>query len=119
YYDGAALDQAWQMVKGWNAGERQQLRDDVPRLALGAAIAGRSLRDVGRDALALARDGLKRRARRDAQGRDETIYLAPLERILETGRPLAQDRLDLYHGAWRESVAPAFTDCVINLQRGD
>ncbi len=44
----------------------------MPRLALNATIAGRSLRDVGREALAIARAGLARRARLDAAGRDET-----------------------------------------------
>src|SRR5215204_1940164 len=56
-YDGAALDGAWELVKGWTADDREQLRAAVPRLALDAEIAGRRLRDVARDALALSRAG--------------------------------------------------------------
>ncbi|MGZ5863962.1 MAG: glutamate--cysteine ligase, partial [Xanthobacteraceae bacterium] len=48
-YDDTALDAAWDLVKDWNAAERQQLRDDVPRLGFKATIRGRSLLDLSRD----------------------------------------------------------------------
>ena len=67
-YDDAALDGAWELVKGWSAEEREALRADVPRLALDAEVAGRPVRDVARDALALSRAGLQRRAMLDADG---------------------------------------------------
>ena len=35
-YDYAALDGAWQLVRGWSAAERQALRDAVPQQALKA-----------------------------------------------------------------------------------
>ena len=35
-YDDDALDAGWDMVKDWSAQERQQLRDDVPRLGFKA-----------------------------------------------------------------------------------
>jgi glutamate--cysteine ligase len=110
-YDGAALDGAWELVKGWTADDREQLRAAVPRLALDAEIAGRPLRDVARDALALARAGLSRRARRDGAG-DETRYLDPLDAIAASGRTQAHDLLERYRGPWRQSVDPAFTECV-------
>jgi glutamate--cysteine ligase len=113
FYDSAALDQARQLTKGWSAEARQKLREDVPALALGATIDGRSLRDVARDALALAAAGLRRRAKTNDQGQDETVYLAPLERIVAEGRTLAERRLEAYQGAWSESVDGAFADCVI------
>ncbi|MBI3274944.1 MAG: glutamate--cysteine ligase, partial [Methylocystis sp.] len=77
FYDRAALDGATELTREWNAQERESLRAEVPRLALGAFIGGRQVRDIARDALALARAGLTRRARRNAGGCDETIYLEP------------------------------------------
>src|SRR5277367_707451 len=77
YYDSAALDAAFDLVRNWSAEERQQLRGDVPRIALGARIAGRSLAEVGREVLTIARAGLTRRARLDESGRDEALFLAP------------------------------------------
>jgi glutamate--cysteine ligase len=113
FYDAAALDQVRELTKGWSAAARQALRADVPGLALDARIEGRSLRDVGRDVLALAKVGLRQRARLDAKGRDESVFLAPLEAILEDGRTLAQRRLDAYYGGWGQSIDAAFTDCVL------
>jgi glutamate--cysteine ligase len=109
YYDPGALDAVFDLVKNWSAAERQQLRDDVPKMALDARIAGRSLTEVGREILAIARLGLTRRARRDESGRSEAIYLDPLDAFIETGRVAAQDWVARFEGAWRETVDPAFT----------
>jgi glutamate--cysteine ligase len=111
-YDETALNDAWELVKGWSAEEREQLRADVPKLALKATIAGRSAQDVARDALALSHAGLKRRAYRDASGQDETKHLAYAEEIASSGRTPAERLLELYHGAWGGSVLPAFKECV-------
>lgn len=109
-YDEAALDQAWQLVRGWTAAERRGLRDDAPRLGLEARIGGRSLREIGRDVLALSQAGLARRARKDASGHDETGYLAPLHAMLASGCTLADDMIASFEGPWGRSVAPAFRD---------
>ncbi|MBM3551388.1 MAG: glutamate--cysteine ligase [Alphaproteobacteria bacterium] len=115
FYDSGALDAARELTKDWSADARQTLRDDVPALALDATIGGRRLREIGRDVLLLAERGLRGRARLDAQGRDESVFLAPLEAILEDGRTLAQQRLDAYHGGWGRSIDAAFTNCVLPL----
>ena len=110
YYDPSALDAAFDLIRNWSAAERQKLRDDVPRLALDAKIAGRSLAEVGREILSIARAGLTRRARLDAAGRDETVYLAPLESIVESGRVAAQDWIARFEGEWGGVVDPVFTE---------
>ncbi len=109
-YDPTSLDGAWELVKGWTAGERQALRDAVPRLALDATIAGRPLRDVARDALALSHYGLLKRSRTDAGGHDETGYLDPLDIVVAEGRTAAQALLGKFHGEWGGSVDPAFRE---------
>jgi glutamate--cysteine ligase len=111
-YDEAALDGAWELVKHWSADEREQLRADVPKQALRARIAGRSAQEVARDALALARAGLQRRACRDEADRDETHHLTYAEEIVASGRTQAERLLELYHGAWGGSVLPAFREYV-------
>ncbi len=111
-YDDGALDAAWDVVKGWTAEERQQLRDDVPRLALGASIRGRGLQELAKLLLAISRGGLRRRARLDGEGRDESRYLDVLDVIAATGRTQAENLLDRFHGDWGGSVAPAFGECV-------
>jgi glutamate--cysteine ligase len=110
-YDPAALDGAWDLVRGWTAEDRERLRTDVPKLALRAAVAGRTVRDVARDALALSHAGLKARAFLES-GQDETHYLAPLDEIVASGCTPAERLLERYRGAWGGSVVPAFRDCV-------
>jgi glutamate--cysteine ligase len=111
-YDDGALDAAWDVVKGWSAAERQKLRDDVPRLALKAEISGRGLQEIAKLILAISRGGLRRRARLDADGRDETRYLDVLDVVATTGRTQAENLLDRFHGEWGGSVQPAFGECV-------
>ena len=110
-YDRDALEGAWDLVKGWSVAERQKLRDDVPRQALAAEVRGRTVRDVARDMLALSRAGLVRRGYRDAEGRDESFYLDPLDAIVD-GRTQAEAMLAHYNGAWNGSVDPVFTQYV-------
>jgi len=111
-YDGAALDGAWDLVKNWSAEQREQLRTDVPKLALNAMVAGRKVQEIARDALVLAREGLRRRGHLDAAGQDETKHLAYAEEIVASGRTPAERLLDRYYGAWNGSVKPAFRECV-------
>ncbi|MBK5961452.1 glutamate--cysteine ligase [Rhodoplanes elegans] len=109
-YDDANLDAAWEIVKGWTAEERQSLRDQVPRLGFKATIAGRTILDLARETVALARAGLARREKQDWMGRDETRFLAPLEDIVERGRTPAEELLEKFHGAWGGSVDPVFNE---------
>ena len=100
-YDDAAQKAAAALIRGWTAKEMQALRAAVPREALGATIHGRGVRDVARDALAIARDGLK------ARGLGEEVYLAPLEEIVESGKTRADRLLALYEGPWRGDARQA------------
>jgi glutamate--cysteine ligase len=109
-YDDRSLDAAWEIARHWSAEQRQAVRDDVPRLGLKAQIAGRSLQEIARECLGLARAGLARRARRDQFGRDETHFLDPLDAIVETGVTPAETLLEKYNGPWHRSVEPAYSE---------
>jgi glutamate--cysteine ligase len=58
----------------------------------------------------LSSRGLAARAQVDALGRDETVYLAPIEEIVASGRTAAEDLAAKFSSEWRGSVAPAFRD---------
>jgi glutamate--cysteine ligase len=109
-YDEESLDAAWDLVKDWSAQERQQLRDDVPRHGFNAMIRGASALDIARACVDLARRGLARRDRNDANGCDETRYLEPIEDYLERGITPADELLEKFDGPWRGSVEPVFTE---------
>jgi glutamate--cysteine ligase len=109
-YDADALDACWQLVKGWSADARQALRDEVPRRAFAAEIGGRDVLTLARETLSLAAGGLKRRARLDRNGRDETRYLRPLEESVARGVTPAEELLEKFHGKWGGSVEPVFEE---------
>ncbi len=109
-YDEASLDGAWEIARRWTAAERQALRDDVPRFGLKARIGNRFVYEIARECLALAHAGLRRRARLDHAGRDETRHLAPLDQTLDSGRTPAEEMLVKFHGEWNGSVEPAYRD---------
>ncbi len=101
-YGTAALDGAWDLVKNATAEQRQQLRDDVPKLGLKAKFMGHSLQDVAKDVLALARNGLKSR------GFGEEPFLDVLDEEAHSGLTQADRLLELYHGAWKGDIARVF-----------
>lgn len=109
-YDESALDQAWDMVRDWTAEEREELRNSVPKSALQTPFRGTTVGDLARQALRIARLGLKNRGRINAKNQDETIYLAPLERIAATGRTFSDELLARYNGEWRGNIDHIFEE---------
>ena len=109
-YDQASLDAAWDIAKDWTAEERQKLRDDVPRLALHATIRGRSVQDIAKDVLKIARQGLEARNLHGCKGKTEAAFLDPLDEIAQSGKTAAEHLLALYNGDWHQDVTRVFRD---------
>ncbi len=109
-YDGEALDAAWRLVKDWTVEERAALRRDVPRTALNTPFRSGSVGDLALDALEISHDGLRRRARLDGVGLDESRFLKPLFQIAEAGFTPAEELLAAYERRWRGNVDPVFTE---------
>jgi glutamate--cysteine ligase len=114
-YAPASLDAAWDLVKGWTDHEREELRLETPRIGLYAVVGGRTVRDVARDVLQIARKGLAERRRRDALGRDETLFLDVLDEVV-TRNTLAERLISQFQGPWRGSVDPSFRECVYDSE---
>jgi len=113
FYDSGALAAAGDLIRPWSAEQRQTMRDEVPRLGLAARVDGRALRDVARDMLAIARAGLKRRARLGPAGADESAFLAPLDEIVAEGRVPAERWIARFEGAWGGRLEPIFAEAAI------
>ncbi len=113
FYDQAALEAASALVRRHAWTEFAALRPLVPRTALDTPWQKGTLRDLMREALAIARDGLRARARRNAKGQDETIHLAPLEAIAAGGPTQAERWLERYHGPWRGDASHALREAAI------
>jgi len=109
-YDEGALDAAERLTRDWTVAEVSALRDAVPAQGLKAEFRGKPLFDIGREVLAISRQGLAARAKLNGDGVDETVFLAPLEEVLAKKATLAEDMLALYEGRWNRSVEPVFSE---------
>ena len=108
-YDQSSLDAAYGIIKSWTADERQQLRNEVPRLGLRALFRKGTVLDIARPVLDIATNGLKARGHYNLFD-DETTFLRPLKEFVEGGRSAADDLLARYHGEWGGDVRPVFTE---------
>jgi glutamate--cysteine ligase len=109
-YDDAALDAAWDLVKDFSMAERHALRDGVPKHALKLPFRGASVRELALEALKISAAGLQRRAHRNRNGADESIFLTPLIDFAEANETPAERKLALFHGEWNGSVDPVFRE---------
>jgi len=109
-YDQVALDAAWDLVRDFTIEERHALRDGVPRHGFRLPFRSRTVRDLAREALAIAAAGLARRNCRNRSDNDERVFLEPLLEFAEEGITPAERKLELFHGAWKGSVDPVFRE---------
>jgi glutamate--cysteine ligase len=107
-YDQTALDAASDLIADWTIDEQQRLRDQVPTLALKTPFRGGTVNDLAVEVLKISAAGLKARARRNAGGADESIFLEPLIEFAAAGITPAERKLELFHGPWGGKVEPVF-----------
>lgn len=110
-YDEAALDAAWDLVKDWTEEERLQLRNDVPKMGLQTPFRNKTLREVALAALAISREGLKTRARKNSHGENESVFLQELDNFARTGRSNADRLISDFTGKWDGDILQAYNDC--------
>jgi len=109
-YDDAALDAAWDLVKDFSLAERHHLRDGVPRHALRLPFRNASVRELALEALKISAHGLQRRAMRNDNGADESIFLTPLIDFAEANQTPAERKLALFHGEWNGDIDHVFRE---------
>jgi len=97
-YDQTALDAAWDLVKGFDAATREELRVDASVRALQAQSGDVKLLDLARAAVGLSHAGLA------ARGLGEEKYLAPLVQSLVFAETQADRWLKLYSGEWAGDI---------------
>ena len=112
-YDEAALAAAETLLRDMTWEDAVTLRAAVPWLGLAAPFRDGTLRDLARDAVAIATDGLRARARLDPQGRDETRHLEPLHAIL-SGEPTQAERwLARYRDVWQGDTKQILSEAAL------
>lgn len=111
-YDQSALDAAWDLVKGWDAETRDELRVAASVDGLDAKVGDIAMRDLAEEAVAIAEAGLKSRAMQGAGGLlpDETHFLNALKDSLETGEVPADELIRRFNTDWDGDVTKVFAE---------
>ncbi|MCO8143977.1 glutamate--cysteine ligase [Rhodovulum tesquicola] len=111
-YDQSALDAAWDLVKDWDAQTRDAWRVAASVQGLQAEVGGRSMQALASEVVAIARSGLKARARPGLGGmvQDERHFLHALEDSVDTGKAPADELLEHYHGDWNGDLSRIYAE---------
>ncbi|KAL0324295.1 UNVERIFIED_CONTAM: Glutamate--cysteine ligase, chloroplastic [Sesamum calycinum] len=103
-YDEVSLQNVLDMTADWTQGERQMLRNKVPKSGLKTPFRDGLLKHVAQEVVKFAKDGLERR------GFKETGFLNEVMEVVNTGVTPAEKLLALYHGKWGQNVDPVFEE---------
>src|SRR6186713_1776027 len=109
-YDGETLDAAEALTRDWSYNEVREMRDAVPAKGINAEFRNGTLRDVAREVLALSRQGLRNRGKKNRDGYDETSFLNTLDEVVARGTTSAEEMLSAYHTRWGGSIEPVFME---------
>ncbi|HTM45907.1 MAG TPA: glutamate-cysteine ligase family protein [Polyangiaceae bacterium] len=85
-YDEQALSAAEAIANTLTLSDVEQARPELVRVGLQGKIGRQSVQRLAEAVLAIAQEGLGRRARLDAAGRDESRFLVPLSKLLSEGK---------------------------------
>ncbi len=110
FYDPAALAAAEALVRSFSYQDILHLRAAVPATGINTKFGTGTLRDLAREAVAIAQAGLKARGRRNHQGADETIFLRPLHEIVQGGPTQAEHWLNRYETVWNRDASKIFDE---------
>ena len=112
-YDEAALTAAEALVRGMDRDAAVALRREVPRRGLATPFRSGVLRDLARDVVTIAQDGLRARNRRDKAGNDESFLLNPLFEITSGGPVPAEYWLDRNRSVWYGNIRNILSEAAI------
>ena len=68
------------------------------------------MRDIAAEVLAISRAGLSARGRLNSTGDNESIFLAPLDEIVASGKVPAQRLLDKLAGEWGGDLSRVYEE---------
>ena len=101
-YDAEACQSAWEMVRAWDAEDREASLESAAREGLGGRVAGRAMLAWARELLEIADGGLSRMSQQT--GHDERSFLEPIAALLERGQSPGERILEQWRGPWSGSI---------------
>jgi glutamate--cysteine ligase len=110
-YDDDALDAAWDLVRHWSIEDHQRIRDQVPEHGLCTVLPdGRTMQELGKEVLEIAGRGLTARGEVNSMGDNESGFLNPLRRIVDSGMSPAHELLEKFKTEWNGDLARVYDE---------
>ena len=101
-YDADARQEALKLLKPFTQKDMHKLHLNVEKLGFKSKIGRVSILDLARQLEKISEKGLIRQDLSNAQGQDESIFLAPLkEEILKPGKTPADQTIELWTGMFK------------------
>lgn len=100
-YDDDCMEGAWDLVKGWSFEARVETLHRTYREGFGASAGRHKIRDLARELVDIASEGLRRQNCRNEADQTEEIYLESVRGRVDEGVTLAERFL----GAWEANAA--------------
>lgn len=112
-YHQPSLDAAWDLVKNWDASQRESLRLVAHQSGLQGQVENIHLGELAKEILALSEAGLKARGQTSANGLipDETHFLNSLHDFVESGLTPAEDLMRRVEKEWNGDLKEIFRHC--------
>ncbi|MDQ6969369.1 MAG: glutamate--cysteine ligase [Mariprofundus sp.] len=107
-YDPQAEDAAWNLIADWSFDEVNGLRQAVPRTALQTPFRQTTVVKLCEQVLNISKAGLQRLNQQNQAGEDESIFLEPVIRAVESSQTQAEHWLKLYQNEWNEDIDRVF-----------
>ena len=104
FYEADCLAAAWDIIGPWTLDERMSLLAEASRHGMAARGPKHPVQDYARELVSIAREGLRRQAKINGAGEDETVYLDSLATHVEAGTCPADELIEGWKGPWNGQI---------------
>jgi glutamate--cysteine ligase len=110
-YDDESMNEAYRLMQDWTDEERLFLNLQVPEHGLNTKFRNQTILQIANKLLEISEQGLKRRNILSSDKKyNEVHYLSAVKENLSKGMSPADLMLEKYHGVWKNSLEPLYTD---------
>ena len=109
-YDQVSLDSSWDLIKDFDVDKIQDLRLEIIKNGFKSSFGNSTVLSLATSVLNLSNEGLKRRNVLNRNGQDESIFLNPLRKIIETERTPSDELIKKFLEDWDKDLVNMYKE---------
>ena len=109
-YNSDSLNSSFELIKGFNINQLQELRLEVAKNGINSTIGDINIKEITKEVLELSREGLRARNILNENGDSEEIYLEPLKKILSSGNSSSDDLIQKFSNNWDKNLVNMYKE---------